>query len=699
MVEKFGNYKQEKNMPNKFRIKNNKTSIGSKLSRTLLLISIPVIILFIFIAVFFSFQRLNNFQETTNNKNLYLRHEFTLDNLNQWAVEGHMILQDIALSENLQNKYDTPIDIDNSSYISEQLLSLANTYSLTNKKYFDQVIVVDKNGQVLASSDENLLFISINREYFFVNYARQGLDGVYFIEDLTSMFPQQSIVQIYPLFTNIGNPNGAVIGIGNISHLSDIINTTEKIFPESDLFIATEDQNYYLYSPTNYSLNIQSLNENQKEYYKSLFSKESENAGIVYSQTTNFNNQDSQTVFTWDKDLNLGIGTSYAPEETTQQYYIYLVIYIFIIILAIVLLVLTVNILINNTVAPISQIINANEHLSSGDWNFKLPSLTNKDFSELTSSYIKLLDRLMRMGFLPNTVELNELTDDSENLNILEELITSSENELFTELNTIEKSVEEFTKRSFVYEKSIENLRNELRIYKEIISEINNNSIFSKINKTIVEDYGIEKFMFYISKNDGRNIELINQSDNFNGDFISSVNIDNVIWTTQNKIARKREIIDSKSNKKYEEFIVPISNQEISYGAFVFYSSKPEMFSDEFMEILIDLGENVGKINKLSGIFDEMKNSILKNPENINEQDFKTQNNTNQVNTQTQEEIRVKYIDLSIDQQKLIDSFIEEFQSINNFDTLLQSIVKKISELPHVSEAVIQRFDIDKNNN
>ena len=679
-------------MPINYRIKNNRSAIGTKLSRRILLFSLPITIAFVLIAIIFSFNRLYNFQETTNNKNLYLRHEFTVDYLTQWAVEGHMVLEDIALRENLQNQYDIPINEENASSISEQLLLLADTYAMTNRKYYDQVMVINKDGQVLASSDENLLFTSINREYFYVNYARQGLDGVYFIEDPTSMFPQQSIVQIYPLFTNIGNPNGAVVGIGNISHLSDTIRTTERIFPESELFIVSEDQNYYTYSPENNSFSIETLNDSQLDIYQSLFSKQSENDGIVYTQNTNFNNQEAQTVFTWDSDLNLGIGTSYAPEEITQQYYFILAAYILVFIVVIILFIFIVNIFVNNSLSPISQIITANQQLSIGDWNFKLPSLQNKEFTELTSSYIKFLDRLIRMGFLPNTVELNELANNQEDLSILEELITASEEDLLSELDIIEKSVDEFSEKTAEYENSIKNLSNELLIYKNILSEINSNKIFSKIKNVLFEKYKIEKFEFYSFNDLNKSTQLMNQSSNSENAIVFEQDFDHILWTINNKVARKREVLVNNSNIKYSEFIVPISNQELSYGAFAFYSSDSNVFTEDFMKLLNELGENIGKIYKLSDIFEQMKNSLNDSP---TKQSLETIDEVYEDSEKIDEEIRVKYFDLDKTQQEKIDIMLNELKSIYDIDTFMQSIVKNISDLPYVSETIIQTFDIE----
>ena len=685
-------------MTTKFSLKNYKSNIGNKISRRILFVSVPILALFILSAVIFSYRRLNTFQETTNNKNLYLRHQFTVDYLSQWASEGHMILKDFAQSENLQNQYDTPIKEEDYSYISSKLLSITDSYEMTDKIYFDQAIVVNKDGQILASSDENLLFTSIIREYFFVNYARQGLDGVYFIEDLTSMFPQQSIVQIYPLFTNLGNPNGAVIGISSVSHLSNSVNSTQRIFPESDLFIVSEDQNYYLYSPDNKTFSIQNINDSQKQIYESLFSKNSEKAGIVYSENTNFDNQISQTVFNWENNLNLGIGTSYTPEELTQQYYLYVGIYIFSTVLVLALFIYLINFFVNNSLAPISQIINANEHLSIGDWNFQLPSLKNKDFAELTSSYIKLLDRLMRMGFLPNTVNLDELSDDPEDLQILEEIITTSEEDLLSELDTIEKSVQEFTEKTSNYETEIKTLKNELLIYKNIIAEINYDLIFSKINEIVSNNFGVEKFEFYLKYEN--ETELINASENKNQVNIFNTNLENISWSVENKIARNREI-EIDSTKSYFEFIAPIVSQEISYGAFVFYSSK-NIFKNELINILIDLGQNIGKIIRFSNIFNQLKNSII---DEVNSNTHQIKNKINLNNNSVldeeniKEEYRIKYVDLNNDQQVLLEKMLSEIQSINNFDILLKTFIKKISDLPHVSETIIQSFigeDIDK---
>lgn len=291
---------------------------------------------------------------------------------------------------NLLSIYSGPTDASYSSSLNT-ITDYMNGYITTpTEKIFDQLSIVDSAGVVLVSSNKNLIGKVLTTD-FFINYLYQSDQNV-LAYNPGGLFPDKIVLVTTKIYRNpLGAPALTIIGFSTPSLLTDLLSTSQSIFPSSHPFYITANKAYITSSNTSPGIQKEVVAVDYQNNLNNYVT--ASKTGMVFEYT----NLQGKPVVAYIKYIP-SIKSSFVYEVPKISIYgqLQTLLPFILAILAGSLIItgIAVGLSTRSLVIPLVELAQHARDFASGDWSYRAKVNRRDEIGMLASSFNTMVDQL-----------------------------------------------------------------------------------------------------------------------------------------------------------------------------------------------------------------------------------------------------------------------------------------------------------------
>ena len=295
------------------------------------------------------------------------------------------------------------------SRIGDQVLAqLGEVETSIGIPIFDQFLIIDINGNVLASTAEGWVGMNISdQDYFNQNFIYNVTDSVFLIQPdpfYSSSSEQPEVFENYQDYSNeiilmtstyikgiYGEKIGYLVGVSESNSLQQIANNTLGLVPGNQLFIVLEDK-YCGILPRQGFVFIEPSAEQQSVV---LNAPEEEGSSVRY---TSYDGSDVIGYYTYSRSLDVGLLNEISQEMILGpvQTLARTMVWISVGVLG-VIAILTYILIRRRFLNPLEKVVEATRSFATGNWDIRSPVTSSDEIGMLASSFNEMADDLSKL--------------------------------------------------------------------------------------------------------------------------------------------------------------------------------------------------------------------------------------------------------------------------------------------------------------
>lgn len=417
-----------------------------KLSRTMLLLIIPIALLPIIIIGSIAYIGAQDLLESQSYDQLSTIEKNAENQINSWISEKHIFLHNLVRNDQFSSSIKNLFSLhsQNAEYdsVGEEIVTkLTEENDQNSQVNFNYFVVVDQTGEIIASSIADWVGETIEDEQFFSSLTTKATRSK--IVYRLNPFSDNVIVLSAEAIRDEDNTYlGSVIGVTRGDSLRVFLQTAE-IYPESQAYFINADQKYFGVTKLLQTIARLEPSENQKQ----VLGKEL--TGCLESSECSFKAKyrsfDSEPVlgsFFWMPEINSGLVIEIPISAVYARLNNLVPIALGLLLVFTLLLVFLIRFGASRIVNPIIQAANTAKNIAQGDWRTRLPATRNDEIGLLAHSFNEMADQLSKF-YRSLEAEVQERTDQIYAISEIEHKISSASTvkELFnTTVQTIKQN-------------------------------------------------------------------------------------------------------------------------------------------------------------------------------------------------------------------------------------------------------------------
>lgn len=352
-----------------------KQPFRSKMLTYFLIVVLPLTLIPIMIMGIVSYNLSNDLIISENTTALEGTTRMLGDTLTQWAIEKKNFLGTVTGEKTFSSNVDNLLKSSSSSSqyrAAREVIfgALLSPSPLTGKTYFDQALIVDSNGLVIASSDETWLGLSFENDLFYYLYIYQNLETSFLASPPNSLFTDNySLLTSYPQMGSGNTVKAMVVGVSYQNSISNYLNQSRSTVPFSNAYLLTNTENLAGLTENNEGgLTTVEPSSNMKSNVIDPLVSNKENDFT----TTNIDNTRSLYCYTWIDELNTGLVVELSNDMISDTLENIQITIIFVTILAAAMVTTGLVLTLKGVSEPIKAVAKALHDFTEGDLDQKV---------------------------------------------------------------------------------------------------------------------------------------------------------------------------------------------------------------------------------------------------------------------------------------------------------------------------------------